>query len=247
MLPHGTPLNGDQSSLYYRSNRSNIELATSFMSAAPYQTAQTGPPQFVCSPVCLTAGEKCTEWLKSSSRVLQTHLNIMRRRKRVAPPVDTTVVRGTQPLKISLVQSVHFAHLDHDGRVTTESVLDVATMPQAFNNPPSPDAHNEPSSAGFFDIPPSTTFGCSTESTPDSSTTNALQKDLTTFFEIDAEDEVADTTTGEKKVPKRPHQVCFTLNLQRYTRLRATLEERFDPRVHEVSGRVRSHPTGAPR
>jgi hypothetical protein len=171
----------------------------------------------------------------------------MRRRKRVPPLVETTVVCGTQPLKTSLVQSVHFAHLDHDGRVTTESVLDVATRPHAFNRPPSPDAHNvEPSSSGFFDISPSTTFGCSTENTAGSSTTDALQKDLTAFFEIDAEDEVADTTSGEKKVPKRPHQVCFTLNLQRYTRLRATLEEGFDSRVHEVSGRLRRHPPGAP-
>jgi hypothetical protein len=81
-------------------------------------------------------------------------------------------------------------------------------------------------------------FGCSTENTTDSSTTDALLNDLTTCFEIDAKEEVADTTMGVQKVPKHPHQVFFILNLQQYTHLRAILEEGFDPRVHEVSGRV---------
>jgi hypothetical protein len=134
--------------------------------------------------------------------------------KRVPPPVDTTVVCGTEPLKTSLMQAVHFTHLDHDGTVTTESILDVATRPQAFINPPSPDSHIEATS---FNISLSKTVGCSTENAPATATTHALQNDLCTFFEIDPEDEVADPTTGEIKVPKCPHQVYFILNIQLYT------------------------------
>jgi hypothetical protein len=138
------------------------------------------------------------------------------------PPVETTIVRGPQHSQRILVQSVHFSHLDHDGTVTTNSVLDLATRP--YPSPvPFPDSDiTESSNDGSFDsldvfenTSPSQTFHrCTDENT---ASTDGVQNETSAevvpgFFDIDPEDEVTNTQTGERKTPKRPHQVC-SLNL----------------------------------
>jgi hypothetical protein len=160
------------------------------------------------------------------------------RRKGRVPPVETATVRVAQPLNPLLIQSVHFAHLDNDGRVTTDSVLDLATRPYSgatFNFTPSPDlAIMEPFDDSFFDSPSdAVSNNAPTQSLPDlspsktidsvanpgTSPVDAPQSDISdevgaSFFEIDLEDEVVNIHTGEKKVPKRPHQVSCILNRQ---------------------------------
>jgi hypothetical protein len=67
---------------------------------------------------------------------------------KLMPPVETTTVRKPKEL---LVQSVHFDHLDNDGTVTTNSVLDLATRPYPSTSF-SPDMDTtESSTGGLFD------------------------------------------------------------------------------------------------
>jgi hypothetical protein len=136
--------------------------------------------------------------------------------KGVLPPVETTIVRGTQPSKPSLVQSVRFTHLNRDGGVTTESILDLATRP--YSNTPHLDLA-ESTDIGFFDSfdpfsisPPEISGRSTNKNTADTAAAEGCFSDELnpSFFGIDPKDEV-DTTTGERKTPKRPHQVCSVL------------------------------------
>jgi hypothetical protein len=140
----------------------------------------------------------------------------MPRSKHVLPSVETTIVRGTQPPKPSLVQSVRFTHLNRDGGVTTESILDLATRP--YSNTPHLDVA-ESTDVEFFDSfypfstsPPEISGHSTNKNTADTAAAEGSFSDELnpSFFEIDPEDEV-DTTTGERKTPKRPHQVCSVL------------------------------------
>jgi hypothetical protein len=148
-----------------------------------------------------------------------------RSRRKIVPPVETTTVRGPQHPKRFLVQSVHFGHLENDGTVTTNSVLDLTTRPLSAGRFPDIDT-TESVNDGSFDsldvfehISLSKTFDSLTdENTPDTASNEASQNEtsaevVTGFFDIDPEDEVSNIHTGEKKVPKRPHQVCCTLHL----------------------------------
>jgi hypothetical protein len=154
-----------------------------------------------------------------------------RPRRKLVPPVETTTVRGPQHLKRFLVQSVHFSHLDNNGRVTTNSVLDLATRPYpsaAFL----PDIDNTETSSdngGAFDTLDANTFdsltdennpdtfdSLSEEHTPDTGFVDTGSTEAQTpadmvpgFFEIDPEDQVTNIHTGGKKAPKRPHQVYY--------------------------------------
>ena len=176
------------------------------------------------------------ERLETPSRA-QNQLDNMsgrRPRRKLVPPVETTTVRGPQNPKRFLVQSVHFSHLDKDGRVTTNSVLDLATRPYSsaafFPDIDITESLND--NAGAFDSLDTKAFDSLTNentsdttsadtASTDAASAEALQNEtlaevVSGFFEIDPEDQVTNVHTGEKKAPKRPHQVCCTLGPQWY-------------------------------
>jgi hypothetical protein len=166
----------------------------------------------------------------------------MPRSKRVLPPVETTIVRGTQPPKPSLVQSVRFTHLNGDGGVTTDSILDLATRPYSNADTPHLDVAENVGFSDFFDpsaiSPPETSGSSTNENTTDTAAAETCfsAELIPSFFEIDPEDQVVDTTTGERRAPKRPHQVCSILFSP--ISLRTTLEEGLNTRIYETSARI---------
>jgi hypothetical protein len=154
--------------------------------------------------------------------------------------VEMTTVRA-QPPKPSLVRSVHFTNVHSDGIMTMDSVLDLATRPYSgasfkfHENKPAEEpipAHHvasldsfndssfDPISNDVFDdtsgdtlnSPDSLTKSTSAD-TPPNDLSGISEEVIASFFEIDVEDEVINPNTGEKKAPKRPHQVCRILNL----------------------------------
>jgi hypothetical protein len=140
-----------------------------------------------------------------------------RPRRKLVPPVETITVRGSQHPKKLLVQSVLFGHLDNDGTVTTNSVLDLATRP-CSGAAPFPDIDiGETSNDGYIDSldvsnsslsnSPSKTFDSLSE-IPNETSAEVVPG----FFDIDSEDEIINI--GDRNAPKRPHQVCCILNLQ---------------------------------